>query len=193
TAMLFGHGQLQELLGTTPLASMTAWLPLSNTPFDAVRFILFESLVVICTLLAVGLTASELMRDTAPRWRLLGGLLLSALAARATAWALHFGSARAFDWLTPGAMAGLIAGAGLLAAALKTPRRLWPAGAALAALALSGLVNATPPNPFFSDWLSLWRPGQTTHLVELGRWLSAAWPYLLVLALGIQAWRHRGR
>ncbi|MCP5404617.1 MAG: hypothetical protein H6922_00110, partial [Pseudomonadaceae bacterium] len=166
---------------------------LANTHFDASRFMLAEALVVAATILAAGLTASALMHSSAPRWRLLSALLLATVLARALSWTLLFGTAHTFDWLTAGALGGLVLGALVLSAALKVPRRFWPAGAALATLGLIALVNTIPPNPFFSDWLGAWRPGQFEHLVDLGRWLSAAWPYLLLVALGVQALRGPAR
>jgi hypothetical protein len=137
--------------------------------------------------LAAGLMAASLMRPQAPRLALLAGLLLGALALRTLASSLQAGPERAFVWLTPGALGGLVLGSLALVVSAFRPARWLPRAALLAVVVLLYAVNAVPANPYFALELGAWRPGRATHLWAVAQWLSVAWPWLALIWLATRS------
>lgn len=180
TSMLFGNGDLQSAL--TPLVEALggSWPTLDESDFGVAEFVLAEAFVVAASILAVGLALTSVMRPAAPRYPLLGALLLSALATRSLAHAVFFGPERAFAWLTPGAYGGLALGALSLAAASGGSRRWLVALSLVSVLALLVAINVVPENPYFHVSLQEWRQGRLLNFNALADWLSIAWPLALL-------------
>lgn len=183
SAMLFGTGELRDLLDKALDALDWSTRPLTADRFGAKEFMLAEALVTATGVLAAGLTAAAIMRAAAPRVRLLLALVVAALAAKSIALGVEFGGERAFAWATPGALGGLFVGTlALLAAAAWRPRAV-AALALLATLVLIALVNLIPENPYYAHWLQQWRPGRLAHAAAAIEWVATAWPYALLVWL----------
>ncbi|HXZ10099.1 MAG TPA: VanZ family protein [Paraburkholderia sp.] len=156
-----------------------AWLPDAG----------WEAVLTALSLFAACVLASLPMRAHAPRMRLLLGLIGLTLFVKVGATYLQSQSGLAFDWATPGALAGLVGG--LLAAlvALRLPAS-WRAALAACALVLAlGFGNLLPVNPYFDIVLADWRQGRYLHFNGLARWLSWVWPYAALIWLALSAER----
>jgi VanZ family protein len=148
------------------------------------------SLFAACTL------ASLPMRSHAPRVRLLLTFIGFTLFVKAGATFLQSQSGLAFDWATPGALAGLVGGtlAALLALALPATWRVVLAACALILALVFG--NLLPVNPYFDVLLADWRQGRYLHFNGLAHWLAWMWPFaaLVWLAFSVErAWLTRRR
>jgi len=174
--LLFGNGDLRALLEPAPAVLHPAEV-----------FIRMEAAVAACNLIAVGLFASGLTQDAQPLRRMLLALLLAALALKTVAVGVLLKAQNVFAWLTPGALVGLVCGAGVLMLALALPRIARLALAGLLLMAATVLVNLAPENPYFANALAQWPQGYflnfngVTHLVSLA-WPFAALFYLMLLA-----------
>lgn len=186
TAMLFAQGEMRDAFGSVAAQLDLPWPVIAPEIFGPAEFVLAEAVVVSASLFAAGLTATALMRKAAPRWLLLGALIAIALLTRTLAWGVQLGPEYATKWLTPGAAGGLLLGGLALTVAALGPARLLLPAAFLSVVVLIAVVNMVPPNPFFSAWIGAWRPGRLQHLATVAQGLSVAWPYLLMLALGLQ-------
>ena len=187
TPMLFGNGEIHELLAALADFFNVSWPLFSQERFGPAEYVLAEALVVSSGLFFAGLAAASLMHEPAPRWWLLASMLGAALLTRTMAWGAQFGPEQATVWVTPGALGGLLVGALALAVAATGSARVLGALAVISGLVLVVSVNLIPVNPFFSDWLGAWRPGRLRHLHALAQWVSTAWPYVLLLALVTRA------
>ena len=174
--LLFGNGDLRGLLEPPPAAL-----------HPAVVFIQMEAVVAACNLIAIGLFASCLTQRDQPLRRLLLGVLAAALALKTIAVGVLLKAQNVFAWLTPGALIGLVGGAGILMLAVALPRAARLALAGLLLMAATVLVNLAPENPYFANALAQWPQGYylnfngVTHLVSLA-WPFAALFYLMMLA-----------
>ncbi|WP_144144083.1 VanZ family protein [Paraburkholderia sp. BCC1884] len=154
----------------------------------------WEALITMLNLCAALMLASLPVRRHAPRVRLLLLFVVSTLCVKVGATFLQSQSGLAFDWATPGALAGLVCGT-LLALLTLRARRKWRA--ALAACALTAslvLVNLLPVNPYFDAVLADWRQGRYLHFNGLAHWLAWIWPYAALVWLAYtveQAWLRR--
>lgn len=175
-SLLFGAGDLRDLFRQP-----------AGSAYEADVFVAIEALTAACNLIAVGLTASAILAPDAPVRRMLLGLILLGLLAKATAFATLRQADYVFHWLTPGALIGLAAGLPLLLAAVALPR---VARLALAAVLLMGatvLVNLAPANPYLAAALAAWGQGHFLNFNGATRVLSAAWPFGAVLYLMLLA------
>ena len=134
-------------------------------------------------LLCFALLLRLMLRAEGWRLRLVFLLALSgSLALRATGFGLFWTSANAFQWVTSGAIAGLVAGSVLSLALIGMPKRAAASIAALLLLATTLCVNLSPPNPY------LWTKPRPTRQAELAplsmttRTTAMLWP-LAALAL----------
>jgi len=179
-AMLFGNGELRELLHRLLNTVGAAPIWFSPNRFGPAEFILAEAAVTAAGLLAAGLSLAAITQSYAPRVRLLLCLLATTLVVKSIAFGLQFGAEHVFSWATPGAIGGLAIGMlSLLVASAGRPRVLAQL-ALLAALAMLALVNVTPENPYHAHWLQQWRPGRLVHAAAAADWLATAWPYVLL-------------
>ena len=118
-----------------------------------------------------------------------------ARASKVGATFLQSQSGLAFDWATPGALAGLAVrhprGAAGAAAAARVARDA--RGRSRWSVALV-FVNLLPVNPYFDVVLADWRQGRYLHFNGLAHWLAWMWPYAALVWLGVlgeRAWLTR--
>jgi hypothetical protein len=65
----------------------------------------------------------------------------------------------------------------LTLAALRLPRTVRLALAAVLLMAATVLVNLSPPNPYFAATLKVWEQGHFLNFNGLTHLVSAAWPF----------------
>ena len=137
----------------------------------------WETLITSLNLFAALVLATLPMRTRAPRVRLLLGLVIATLGAKAGATFLQSRSGLTFNWATDGAIAGIACGtlAGLLS--LRCSRAWRATLAGLALIVALVLVNLLPVNPYFDIVLADWRQGRYLHFNGLSQWLAWVWPY----------------
>jgi VanZ family protein len=173
---LFGTGDLRQLLELPPVVA-----------YAAPSFFAFETGIIVCNTIAIGLIARTLLvGKDGPQATLLFFFIL-ALLIRTLAAAILVGPLNAFAWLTPGAGLGLAFGFILLSLLLLLPPPLRIAVAGLALMAGTVLVNVTPPNPYSSMALAMWRQGHFLNFNGLTRLVASLWPFLalpLLITLG---------
>ncbi|MCX7156356.1 MAG: VanZ family protein [Rhodocyclales bacterium] len=163
--LLFGSGNLRQMLDLPPVQ-----------PFLAERFVSLETAIAASGLLAAGLIATLLLRRQA---RLLtASLLLAALLIKALAHALLLGPAAAVAWITPGNGVGMAIGLAMWWAASFLSFPLQRAVAALALLFATVVVNVAPENPYLTNMLHIWNPGQFLNFNGLTRLICSLWPFL---------------
>ncbi|HTN49568.1 MAG TPA: VanZ family protein [Burkholderiaceae bacterium] len=181
--MLFGNGDLRDMLEPIVTALGGHWLQFSAESFGPAEYVLAEAFVIAAAILATGLALCSILRDGAPRYRLLVALISAGLAAKSIANAVQFGPERALAWMTPGAFGGLSIAVLSLAAATGGSRRWQAAIAWVAVIALLVAVNATPDNPYHLAQLQEWRQGRLLNFNAAARWLSTLWPLFLAGAM----------
>lgn len=192
-ASLLANGDFRE--GVATVLRWLGWLPpwLNAGMFGPDEFVLSDAAIAMAGVLAAGLSFASIMRAPAPRTPLLLGLVAAALAAQAIAYGVQFGPERAFVWMTPGAMGGLVLGLlALLVAATGRPRAMVVL-ALVALLASIAIVNLTLANPYHANWMQQFHPGRFIHAATVAEWLSAAWPFALLLWLVSAVFARRER
>jgi len=168
--LLFGTGNLRQLLGFAPALE-----------FTAERFRLVETWIAASGTLGAGLLAWRLMRLPS-RW-LLATLFLLALGVRSGAAMLLMTPDDLWRWATPGALAGLAWGLALLYGATFLPRVGQQAAAALALLFCAVLMNLAPENPYLVHSLHIWRQGHFLNFYGFTRLASSLWPFFALAFL----------
>jgi VanZ family protein len=185
-AMLFGNGEL----GQSVVGAILSVFDRSPPMFDPGQFAAAEVVATACGMLAAGAALVSAMRAQAPRRRLLGLLIGSALATKALIYGYEFGAVRAFAWLTPGAVAGLAVGLlAVTATASASTARTATLISIAAVIVLVFAVNAVAPNPYHAHWLSAWNPGRLRDAIAVSDLLAVAWPFAMLIALFITNWR----
>ncbi len=176
--LLFGNGDARLLF------SIPAQEGYSQQVFSG-----FEALISSMSLLAFAL----LLRLTfsSGRWAIRGLLLLAiaaSLAVRTTGFGLFWTMSNAFNWVTQGAVIGLVVGTLLALALVDLPARAAAITAAMLLIASTLIVNLSPPNPY------LWTKARPTRQTELApvsmvtRTAAMLWPLAAVgFALGVAA------
>lgn len=175
--LLFGSGDIRNLLGIAP--------PL---PFKPERFIGFEAALTASFLIAIGLFARCMMRET--RHEPLIVLILLGIGAKTLAAASFFTPTDPWAWLTPGALRGLGIGLPLLALSLLLPRVVQHALAGTALLAATALINLIPENPYLNSGHSVINRGNFLNFHGLTQLVASLWPFVALAylsALGL--WR----
>ena len=170
--LLFGNGDLRGLLEPPPAALHPAKV-----------FIQMEAAVAACNLIAIGLFASCLTQNDRPLRRLLLALLAAALALKTVAVGVLLKAQNVFAWLTPGALIGLVGGAGILMLAVAVPRAARLALAGLLLMAATVLVNLAPENPYFANALAQWPQGYFLNFNGVTHLVSLAWPFAMLFYL----------
>ncbi|MGF7189978.1 VanZ family protein [Robbsia andropogonis] len=151
----------------------------------------WEAIITTLGVLGAGLFASLPIRAQAPRYRLIYGMLISALVVKTVANGVQSSGdwRNWFDWTTDGAITGLLAGALILPFFLRQrlrSRALWASATLLVSLLL---VNLLPLNPYWPGVQMSWRQGEYRHLNDLAQWLAGVWPYAALLWLAASAER----
>ena len=165
--ILFGAGDLRHLLDITPVV-----------PYAAHSFVALESGIIICNTLAIGLIVRSLLADHNFPHLVTVAFFAFALIIRSLAAAILIDPLNAFAWLTPGASLGMLTGAAILSLVLLLPAPWRIALAGLALMAGTVLVNLTPPNPYSSAAVTLWRQGHFLNFNGLTRLAASFWPFL---------------
>lgn len=171
-SLLFATGDLRRLFDLpTPLQ------------FNPTRFVKVEAAIATSQLLAVGLTASCMMRRFSP-WPL-ATLVLLGLGAKTLAAAAFFSPGEPFHWMTPGGQIGLAAGSALLGVCLLLPKRSHGMLAGMALLVGTALVNLAPENPFLPSDVELIRHGNFLNFHGLTQLTASLWPFAAFAYLGL--------
>jgi VanZ family protein len=165
--LLFGNGDLRGAL------------ELSLTPFSADVFRLMEATIVALNLAAFGCMAALIARERRHAWVIVPCAIVLTLVVKALASALLFRPENYLVWLTPGAQAGLAAGAVVLfvTLSLPLPRRVLAVMAVVLAGAAVLIVNLVPENPYHNSALPLWQQGQFLNFNGLTGVIALAWPF----------------
>ena len=172
--ILFGAGDLRHLLDITPVV-----------PYAAHSFVAFESGIIACNSVAIGLIVRSLLAEHSSPHLATLAFFVFALTIRSLAAAILIDAANAFAWLTPGATLGMLTGGVILSLALLLPAPWRIALAGLALMAGTVLVNATPPNPYSSAAVTVWRQGHFLNFNGLTRLAASVWPFLALPYLTI--------
>jgi VanZ family protein len=176
TSLLFGAGDLRELLGARE--------PRGERP---AFFITIEALTSAANLTAASLLLSCLASSAASVRAQVMALVGTALVVRTAAFAILMRAENVLAWLTHGAQIGLAVGLAVALAAVALPRGLRMTFAALLIMAATVLVNLAPANPYLAASLKVWQQGHFLNFNGLTRLVSALWPfaalgYLMYLA-----------
>jgi VanZ family protein len=137
----------------------------------------WETLITSLNLFAALVLATLPMRTRAPRVRLLLGLVIATLGAKAGATFLQSRAGLTFNWATDGAIAGIACGTLVSLLSLRCSRAWRATLAGLALVVALVLVNLLPVNPYFDIVLADWRQGRYLHFNGLSQWLAWVWPY----------------
>jgi VanZ family protein len=165
-----------------------AWLPLAQGE----NRLFVEAVVVAAHTAVVALLAGRFLAGgflSVSARVALGGLIV--LTAKGVFAAFALGFAKAFDWLTPGAQAGLLAGALLALPVALLPTR------ARALLMLAGLVAGTiallvlPPSPYVPDLATDLQASPARNAIGALTTVSWFWPFALAAFLVWQVLRPR--
>lgn len=171
-SLLFGSGDLRSLLALpTPLS------------FSAPQFLRLETSITATHLLAVGLLARSMMRESSP-WSI-ATLILLGLGAKTLAASSFFVPGQPLNWLTPGATVGLAIGVPLLSLALLLPRPVVQVLAGLALLIATVLANLTPDNPYLQANVPLLNQGHFLNFHGATLLVASLWPFLALAYLGL--------
>jgi VanZ family protein len=170
--LLFGAGDLRDLLSAT-----------GGAPHPPELFISIEALTTAANLITVALLLSVIAVPGRPLRLMVIALLGCALAIRGLAFAILVRAEHVFDWLTPGAVEGLVAGLVLAFAALALPRVARLVLAAVLLMAATVLVNLAPANPYLVATLGEWQPGRFLNFNGLTKLVTSAWPFAAIAYL----------
>ena len=143
-----------------------------------------EMVITSLCWLGIALLLSLGLRAKAPQWRILNGLLGLTVLIKILFTALQFGAEFSLNWLTAGALWGMVLGSILLRWALKLEPELkfWLALTCLVGTTIA--VNVLPDNPYFILTLRHWHQGRLLHFNELMQWVSVVWlPLALIWML----------
>jgi hypothetical protein len=204
---LFGGGDLPRVLWDQLDPAMQdailAWTPAAwdvETWPDRLGALLsdesWEAMITSSNLFAALVLVTLLTRERAPRIRLMIGLIVATLVAKAGASFLQSRAGLTFDWATDGALEGIGIGAVAGVLAVSLPRALRAALAGAALVVGLALVNLLPVNPYFDIVLADWRQGRYLHFNGLLHWLAWVWPYAALgwlASAAERAWMGRRR
>ena len=179
------EASLAEVLEDTPFLD---WLPVRDVELQP----MVPSTELICVLLGAlipCLLGFCIIRSVPRRLAFVLAVLAMAIAATALSWALSYGPANAWGWVSLQVQVGL--GAALILALVLSPMpRRGSAGLVLlcAGIYLS-LLNQAPASPYFAQTLMAWEQGRFIRFHGVVQWLGWLWPYValgygLALILG---------
>ena len=164
--LLFGVGDLRDLLQGPAGPARAPEL-----------FVAIEAVTAAANLAAVALLVSAIANPGAPVRAMVVALVLVALAVKTFAFAVILRAQDGFDWLTPGALQGLVAGLVVALLAVGLPRMARLTLAAVLLMAAAVLVNLAPQNPYMAAMLKLWQQGHFLNFNGLTRLLATVWPF----------------
>ncbi len=164
---------LADMLHDTPFLD---WLPVRDVELQP----MVPSTELICVLLG-GLIPCLLgfciIRAIPRRMVFVVAVIALGIAATTLSWALSYGPAHAWDWMSLQVQVGL--GAALVLGLVLSPMpRRGSAGLVLlcAGIYLS-LLNQAPASPYFAQTLLEWEQGRFIRFHGTVQWLGWLWPY----------------
>lgn len=178
--LLFGVGDLRDLL-VGPAGPARA----------PELFVAIEAVTAAANLAAIALLASAIAIPGAPVRAMVVALVLVGLAVKTFAFAVILRAQDGLDWLTPGAVQGLVAGLAVAMLAVSLPRVARLALAAVLLMAAAVLVNLAPQNPYMAAMLKLWQQGHFLNFNGLTRLVATLWPFVATAFLIHLAARRR--
>jgi peptidoglycan/LPS O-acetylase OafA/YrhL len=152
--------------------------------FSARRYIVLEAAIVSIQMLALGLVVRRCMREPAP-W-LLALFIILGLGIKMLATSAFEIPPEPWQWASPGAIRGLLAGCALLALAWRLPGWLQHSLACLALLCATALVNLAPENPFQMVSVRMISEGHFLNFHGVTRVVASLWPFLALAYLTAQ-------
>jgi VanZ family protein len=178
--LLFAAGDLRDLVAATPGRARRPEF-----------FVGIEAFTAAANLIGVGLLVSALTRPGQPVRELICALVGVALAVKIAAFAVLMRAENVLAWLTPGGQYGLLLGLAVTFFAVRMPRTVRLAVAAVLLMAATVLVNLAPPNPYLVATLKLWQQGHFLNFNGLTRLVSALWVFAALAYLIYLAARRR--
>lgn len=164
--LLFGVGDLRDLLAGPAGPARAPEL-----------FVAIEAVTAAANLAAVALLVSAIAAPGAPVRAMVVALVFIALALKTLAFAIILRTQDGFDWLTRGALQGLVAGLAVALLAVELPRVARLTLAAVLLMAAAVLVNLAPQNPYMAAMLQLWQQGHFLNFNGLTRLVATLWPF----------------
>lgn len=134
-----------------------------------------ETLITGFCWMGVALLLSLGMRSKAPQWQILNGLLLFTVLLKILFTALQFGWEYCLNWLTAGALWGMILAIIALHWALRFKTGVKQFLAAFCLIAATIFINVMPDNPYFILTLRYWNQGRLLHFNDLMQLVSLIW------------------
>ena len=180
---LFGHGQLLPIvsgwLGSALGISVDIGALLRGSPdFRVEQYWLAEAVITACGMTGALLMLLCILRSRSPRSILVVLLFFTTLAVKALVNALLFSPENAFDWLTPGAIGGLLIGLVLLSGLVFAPRVGQRRVAVLMLVVGLLVLNVVPANPYLIATLQGWTQGKFLNFNGASQFVSLLWPFL---------------
>lgn len=151
-----------------------AWPLPPWTPLSAAR----ETLAVMLGLLVPCLLALVVTRSVGQRLVMVVGAGFVALAGTTLSTALNFSPDHALAWLTPTVIPAALAALALAGVLSLAPPRLAAALALVGVTALIGLVLQAPSDPYRMASLQAWEQGRFVRFHGLAQWVGWLWPYV---------------
>ena len=173
--MMFGSGNMRQLLG----------LP-AALPFDAGGFSRLEALIAVFGTLGIALTLSIVF--TTLRFRHVLLFVFAAVVARSFAAAVLIAPGHFDHWLTTSNLGGGLLGLILAWGALRLSFGARQVLAGLMIMAGTGLINATPDNPYLLQAGQVWHQRHFLNFNGAVRLAGGLWPFF---ALGFLMNRKR--
>jgi len=180
TTLLFAAGDLRDFVAAAPGRARRPEF-----------FVGIEAFTAAANLLGVGLLLSALARPGQPVRTLICALVGIALAVKIAAFAVLMRAENVLAWLTPGGQYGLLLGLAAALLAVRMPRTVRLAVAAVLLMVATVLVNLAPPNPYLVATLKLWQQGHFLNFNGLTRLVSALWVFAALAYLIYLAARRR--
>ncbi len=178
--LLFGVGDLRDLLAGPAGPARAPEL-----------FVAIEAVTAAANLAAVALLLSAIAAPGAPVRAMVVALVFIALTLKTLAFAMILRTQDGFDWMTPGALQGLVAGLAASLLAVSLPRVARLALAAVLLMTAAVLVNLAPQNPYMAAMLKLWQQGHFLNFNGLTRLVATLWPFAALTFLIHLAARRR--
>ncbi len=177
---LFGNGDIRHLLHALPLVG-----------YSPRAYAVLDAAIAGLSFCGVALMLTTVCRSRQGAVVSVIVLMLVAFALKALAARLLFTSGDSTLWVVPGAIWGLLLGAGLWLLLIGAPLSLQIASATtFIALALA-LVNAAPQNPYLDAALRIARYGHYSSLIDLTNVVSSVWPFTSIAFLTYVGYRLR--
>ncbi len=148
-----------------------------------INHVIQETAITSLCWLGIALLLSLGLRTKAPQWRILNGLLGLTVLIKTLFTALQFGTDFSLNWLTTGAIWGMVLGSIFLRWALQLELRTKFWLALICLLGTTIAVNVLPDNPYFILTLRHWYQGRLLHFNELMQWVSVVWLPLALIWL----------